>query len=207
MPTTTHICLLVFVNQGYHEALEIPRATISHYARKPYKWLWFLGYIIFGCDGTDGYISNRPIASRHLHCHMSDEDMDRLELDDADDYIYYHSNGMYVHYSILGGIELTWLKAPSTDHRLVDAQSADTQSITTRGHSSSMGDTAENGIAEERDGHQCAASSDLYFQHCHLIPHAKGDEVSFNTLDKVFNAMAAISPVYGICHKEQQHSH
>ena len=59
---------------------------------------------------------------------------------------------------------------------MVDAEGADTQSLATS--NSSMGDTAENHIAEERDGHHCVATHNVLFQHCHLIPHAKGDEVS-----------------------------
>ena len=99
LTTHNHINLLVFINRDYHETLEIPRATISQYARRPYKWLWFLGYIIFGRDGTGGYISDISSNAGDLHQPMSDDDMDRLELDDADAYIYYHSNSMYIIHS------------------------------------------------------------------------------------------------------------
>ena len=70
---------------------------VCHYARKPYKWLWFLGYI-----------SSRPITSEDMHQCMSDEDLDRLELDDADDYIHILSLKWYhaVHNSFTCCIQL-----------------------------------------------------------------------------------------------------
>lgn len=69
---------------GYiRHVLSIPRVD---YALKPYKWLRFLGYIIYGLQGVDGHI----IAH---HDPMSEEDMERLELDNNDN-IYYFSNGM-----------------------------------------------------------------------------------------------------------------
>jgi hypothetical protein len=87
-----NISLFIYVNGENRPALRIPRAKIREYALKPYKWLRFLGYIIFGRDGVDGHISTHH-DGWDVGKAVSEQDMNRPELDD-NNIIYYFSNGM-----------------------------------------------------------------------------------------------------------------
>jgi hypothetical protein len=90
-----NISLFVYVGGVHRHALSIPRVRIHDYALKPYKWLRFLGYIIYGLHGVDGHISAHHDCWSHP---MPEEDMERLELDDNDN-IYYFSNSMLSTYA------------------------------------------------------------------------------------------------------------
>ncbi len=87
-----NISLFIHVNGENRPALRIPRAKIREYALKPYKWLRLLGYIIFGRHGVGGHISTYHDGWA-VGKAMSEEDVNRPELDD-NNIIYYFSNGV-----------------------------------------------------------------------------------------------------------------
>ena len=45
---------------SYIPAIRIPTSHIPHYTLKPYKWIAFLGFIIYGRDDHPGFLSTTP---------------------------------------------------------------------------------------------------------------------------------------------------
>ena len=85
---TDSVVLHLKIDEKHLPVLQIPKRSISSYALKPYKWLWFLGYVIYGSP-VIGTISGSEDGEG-----FSDDLMNSDDLRHED--IYYISTGMNI---------------------------------------------------------------------------------------------------------------
>jgi len=53
---TDFVFLHIKLYSSFHKVLQIPTSVVPLYALKPYKWLLFLGFVIYG-DSNPGFIT------------------------------------------------------------------------------------------------------------------------------------------------------
>ena len=162
MSVPSEVKLLLCFNESSKLALSIPLAQCTTFAITPLKWLRFLGFAIYGRQGSMS---------------MNGPELDYTAQIEARSY-YFISDGKLDSYTPRSSLTLLIFLG---DPRFVDVDAMDDRTWSTSSSDVSTGRANFKHALIQRDGTCALTGVDAsYCDACHLIPHSKGDSVRFH---------------------------
>jgi hypothetical protein len=160
MATSSNVQLWIRFGREYHLALSIPVADCLRFSYHPLTWLRFLGYAIYG---KEGYIAlereGSEVADYRPGAPISPGDYYYISQGES-----YSSASGPVAYSVMKDADFRLL-----DPKVMDDRTSTTSNLTSRRASFKQDLNARDGC--------CVMTGTKESTACHIIPHAKGDQV------------------------------
>ena len=147
------------IDGDYQHALSIPVETCRRFSVHPLSWLRYVGFTIYG---TEGHIFRSAAGPVVRYSEVDIQAGVYYYMPDSQGKSYFGVQGPFNAHSMSGPFLL--------DPDLMDDRTSDSSAISIRRANFAQGVT-------DRDGSCLMTGATSNFQACHIIPHAKGNQV------------------------------